>query len=147
MRATDRLRISLVAAICAILVVTQGVGASDIVNNPHFPRNKGGTDGAGSLPKTVGPGSPTNPNGLQSFEVAAPTPGLVIDAISRQPIVGATVVVTDSLGQIVAVDITDPNGEFLVYLFDEPDLELAVPIEGVSGVQVFAGEAIVILVP
>jgi hypothetical protein len=111
------------------------------------PRKVGGSEGGGSLPKTVGPTSPTSPTGLHYSDIAAPTAGVVLDAMTRQPIVGATIVVTDSLGQVAAVDITDINGEFLVYLFDVPDLELAVPSEGVAGVDVQAGEALVILVP
>ncbi len=130
-----------------VIVLAAPAGSGSLVNDPHSPRLKGGPDGSGSLPKTTGPTSPTNPNGIQYSEVAAPTPGLVLDAVTRQPIANVTIVVTDALGQLVAVDITDANGEFLVYLFDEPDLELAIPAEGVAGVGIQAGEVLVILVP
>ena len=100
----------------------------------------------GSLPKTAGPTSPTSSNGVHPSDIAVPTPGLVLDAITRQPIAGVTVVVTDAVGQLVAVDVTNADGEFEVYLFSEPDLELAVPTEGVVGVPIVAGDALVVLV-
>jgi len=127
-------------------VLAWPVHSGDIVLNGIGPRAHSGGDGIGSLPKPSGPTSPTNPNGLHYSDIAAPTPGLVIDAITRQPIVGVTVVVTDSLGQIVAVDVTDSLGGFEVYLFSEPGLELAVPTEGVVGVPIVAGDPLLVLV-
>ncbi len=142
-RMPTAMRLCLIVA----LLITPAGGVS-VINDPHAPRaKKSGPDGSGSLPKTVGPTSPTNPSGLHYSDIAAPTAGVVLDAITRQPIVGTTIVVTDATGQVVAVDITDSIGEFLVYLFDVPDLELAIPSEGIAGVEVQAGEALIILVP
>jgi hypothetical protein len=140
--ARGRLRQALVLAATIPILI-----ASGLVNDPYNPRFKGGPDAGGGLPKPAGPTSPANPSGLLYSDIAAPTPGLVLDAITRQPISGVAVVVTDPLGQVVAIDVTDASGEFMVYLFDEPDLELAIPTEGIVGVDVQAGEPLLILVP
>jgi hypothetical protein len=136
----------LVAGICCLAVLSQAVVAGGAVVGVPDPWRKSDPDSTGSLPKTVGPTSPTNPTGLHYSDIAAPTPGLVLDAPTRQPVVGVTVVVTNSIGQIVAVDVTDALGEFEVYLFSEPGLELAVPTEGVVGVPIVAGDPLVVLV-
>jgi hypothetical protein len=134
------------AAVLLVLLLSAHALPVDVIDG-NGPRKVGGSEGGGSLPKTVGPTSPSNPTGLHYSDIATPTPGLVLDAITRLPIAGATIVVTDALGQVVAVDATDSAGEFLVYLFDEPDLELAIPTEGVAGIDVAAGESLLILVP
>jgi hypothetical protein len=62
-------------------------------------------------------------------------------------IVGVAVVVTDSLGSVVAVSVTDGEGSFCVELPTEPGLELALPAEGIAGVPVEAGSPILVIVP
>jgi hypothetical protein len=104
----------------------------------------GGTDGAGSLPKSVSPATP--PGGLTS-PIKTPTIGQVIDASTRQPIVGALLEVTSSSGEIAGIAITDDDGIFVVYLFDQPGLELAIPSEGLAGQSIEAGDILTIFVP
>jgi hypothetical protein len=99
----------------------------------------GGADGVGSLPKTAG--QTTSPPSKTA------TVGQVIDAVTRQPVSHALVVVTDPLGQIAGLAFTDADGLFVIYLFAVPGLELAIPGEGVAGVPIEAGDVITILVP
>ena len=136
------LRVAAALAVCA-LIAPALLGAGALVG--HDPRvSGGGADGGGSLPQAASPGSdPTIP----LADVATPTLGVVIDATTRQPIPGAAVIVTDKLGEAVAVATTDAKGKFVIYLFDEPDLEIAIPSVGIAGIKVLAGDALLILVP
>jgi hypothetical protein len=136
-------RIAIVAvAICLALLPAAVGGPTSYASSD--PRVQGGTDGAGSLPNMTPPGVPT---GVQISDIATPTMGLVIDAHTRNAIAGAVVVVTNSLGELVAVTTTDSHGKFVVNLCDEPDLQVALPFEGVFGVAIHAGEALLLLVP
>jgi hypothetical protein len=90
------------------------------------------------------PGTPPN---TTSTPVKIATVGLIVDAVTRQPIVDCTVVVTNSLGGIAGVAITDVDGVFVVYLYDEPGLELSIPAEGVAGLSIEAGDVVTIFVP
>ena len=137
-----QVRVATAFVIC-VLIAPGLLGAGALVG--HDPRvSGGGADGGGSLPQAAGPGSaPTIP----LADVATPTLGVVIDANTRQPISNAAVIVTDCLGEVVAVATTDSKGRFVVYLFDEPNLEIAIPSVGVAGIKVLAGDAVLILVP
>ena len=43
--------------------------------------------------------------------------------------------------------LTDDDGIFVVYLFDQPGLELAIPSEGLAGLSIEAGDILTIFVP
>jgi len=135
---------ALALAICAA-TVPPAVGAP-MTSLTSDPRVQGGTDGAGSLPKATSP-SPSTPLGTTHSDIASPTVGVVIDIQSRQPIPDALIIVLDALGEPIATAITDAQGKFLVYLLDEPGLELCIPSEGVAGVEIHAGEKLLVLVP
>jgi hypothetical protein len=105
---------------------------------------KAGPDSTGSLPKFVSPATP--PGGLTS-PIKTPTIGCVMDAATCQPIVGALLVVTSSTGEIAGMALTDDDGIFVVYLFDQPGLELAIPSEGLAGLSIEAGDILTIFVP
>ena len=99
-----------------------------------------GGDGVGSLPKTAG-------QTFNSAEAKFQTVGHVIDAISRQPVPNALVVVTNSQAELVGTALTDADGLFVVYLFADEGLELSIPGEGVVGLPIEAGDLLTIIVP
>ena len=55
--------------------------------------------------------------------------------------------VTNLIGEVVASCATDADGKFVVNLYDDPDLELAIPAAGLAGIEIHAGEALLVLVP
>jgi hypothetical protein len=126
------------AAVATVVGLISLLAHGHVTHDPHDPRVKGGTDGAGSLPKTT---TPTQTNG-PSFPVKLATLGRVLDASTHQPIAGALLVVTASDGSIAGLAFTDDEGIFVVYLFAVPGLELAIPSEGVVGVEVEAGQTL-----
>jgi hypothetical protein len=133
-----RLLLSLFGSLCV---------AAGTITVSNDPRVSGGPDMGGGLPH-AGPAQPTAPSGCHSLgQVATPTVGLLIDAQNREPLVGAVVVVTDALGEPVAIAVTDSHGKFVVNLYDDPDLELAIPAAGLAGIEIHAGEALLVLVP
>ena len=140
-RLTTTKRLGRVATL--MLGVLLCLASGGVVNDP---RVSGGPDMGGGLPQATTP-SPSNPLGTHSSEIASPTAGFVIDIQSRQPIPDALIIVLDVLGEPVATAITDAQGKFLVYLLDEPGLELCIPSEGVAGVEIHAGEKLLVLVP
>lgn len=71
----------------------------------------------------------------------------MLDAATLQPVANATIIVTDSIGQLAALATTDSLGIFVVYLVDEPGLELAIPSDGVAGLPIEAGDILTIIVP
>jgi hypothetical protein len=103
-------------------------------------RPAGDPDGAGGIPFAGGP------QGWESWHSQSLTEGLVVDAVG-DAIVGTPVVVTDNAGSLVAIVITDGEGAFLVQLPTVPNLELALPAEGITGIPVEAGKQILIIVP
>jgi hypothetical protein len=102
----------------------------------------GGSDGAGVLPY-VGPAS-THAGAVETLLV--PTLGQVVDA-QRVGVVGALVVVTHPAVGLVGWAFTDDEGFFVVDLPEFPDLELALPGESVAGIEVVAGEPVLIVLP
>ena len=143
MERIDRSTIRRALALGALLLLAPVSVSSGAVLGVD-PRVQGGSEGGGSLPKAT---QPSSTSGLQTTDIATPTAGLVVDAQTRQPIAGALVVITDSIGEIVKTDVTDANGTFLVFLFDEPDLQLAIPSEGVAGLDIHAGDTVLVVVP
>ena len=129
--------------IAALLLASRGTAGSIVSNDPHKPTIQGGPDGAGGIPKTSSPAPTTGP----VTPIKTPTLGQVIDATTRQPVAGALLVVTTSTGEIAGLAVTDDDGVFVVYLLDVPDLELAIPSEGVAGLDIEAGEVVTIFVP
>ncbi len=127
----------------ALAILAPGIAGSGIVSTPPNGRLKGGPDGAGGVPKASGPQSPNT----TSTPIKALTVGQVIDAVTRQPIANTLIVVTNSLGEIAGLATTDIDGIFALYLYAEPDLELAIPAEGVAGLPIAAGDILTILVP
>lgn len=102
----------------------------------------------GGLPKPSGPTAPTQPPpSHQPPSFVIETVGLIVDAQTRQPVPNALVVITDAGGHPVGIDTTDAAGGFSLYLLDKPGLELAVPSEGLAGIDVQAGDSLLILVP
>jgi hypothetical protein len=108
------------------------------------PRVSGGTDGAGGLPAA---GLPSTAPVIQLDDIATPTLGVLVDAQTRLPICGVMVIVTNSNGEVIAAAFTDDQGKFVVNLFDDPGLELAIPSEGIAGIAIHAGEVLCVFVP
>lgn len=132
----------LVLVLAAVLV---GSGSLGIAQDR---RVKGDPDLGGSLPKPSGPSTPTPPGtNNPSPPLAVETEGLLVQALTRQPIPGALVVVTDAGGHPVGVDVTDAAGTFTLYLVAKSGLELAVPSEGLAGVEIQAGDSLLIVIP
>lgn len=145
MKPASRLMRTTVVLVMLLGVVVPGSVGGESLCGPANPR-AGGPDGNGDIPNK----SPTGPGSVPSGthdDIATPTAGLVVDALTRKPITGALVIVTDANGIPVAAALTDLAGKFLVYLFHQPDLELAIPSEGVAGIEVHAGEALLVMVP
>jgi hypothetical protein len=141
---TDRTRLQAAIALLLNAILAPGLaGAGAVVG--HDPRvSGGGADGGGSLPQAFVPGQVPV---IHLADVATPTIGIVVDVTTRQPVSGAVVIITDGQGLTIAADVTDGAGKFMVLIHDAPDLELAIPSKGVFGVQVQAGEALMVLVP
>lgn len=132
----------------ALALISASGGSTVLSGNQHDPRLKSGPDSAGSLPKPTGPSAPTPPGANNPTPpLAVETEGLLVEALTRQPIPGALVLVTDAGGHPVGVDVTDAAGAFTLYLVAKPGLELAVPSVGLAGIEVEAGETLLIVVP
>lgn len=130
---------------CAVGAVLVAGGVVDIAQDRRF---KGDPDLGGGLPKPTGPSSPSAPGPINPTPpLAVETAGLLVEALTRQPIPGALVLVTDSTGHPVGVDVTDATGGFTLYLAAKPGLELAIPSEGLAGIEISAGETLLIVVP
>lgn len=130
------------ATFVLLLMISPAAGLS---NDPHNQRLKGGPDMGGGLPKPSAPTPPGTNN--PAPPLAVETEGMLVQALTRQPISGALVVVTDAGGHPVGVDVTDAAGMFTLYLVAKPGLELAVPSEGLAGVEIQAGDSLLIVIP
>ena len=73
--------------------------------------------------------------------------GVIVDASTQLPVVGALVVATTGDGTIAGTAITDDGGIFVVYPIAASGLELAIPDGGVSGIAIGAGELLTVFVP
>ena len=135
-------------AVVAVLAMGVALG-SPIIVSERGGRGaaKGGPDGVGGIPRTTGPTSPSSPNTPWTADIYLPTPALVCDAVTREPIVGALVVVTLPGEGLVAQGVTNEAGAVTLMLQDLPGHELALPTLGVAGVGIDPGEAVLILVP
>src|SRR5262249_53874722 len=114
----------------------------------------GDTDGAGSLPhqslaRGDGVGSLPKPAPSTASD-SAPAPNvavLILDAQTLQPIPGALLVATNTLGDFIAIGIASFDGTSALHVPAAAQLELALPLNGVGGIELRAGDSLLILVP
>jgi hypothetical protein len=135
--------------VCLALVLA--IVAKPLATNPfavsNDPRVQSGPDSVGGLPSA----SPSGPTGaapeIPLSQIATPTPGVVVDGKTRLPVPGVLVVVTNALGDPIAIDTTNAQGKFVLYLCDDMGLELAMPAEGIAGIPIHAGDALMVVLP
>jgi len=144
MKRTERSSKPFILGLAALLVASPGLIGGVLVGGDPDRRLKMDPGGAGGLPSASGPA--TLP-GNHSAPIKTPTIGLVLDAITHQPIADALLVITTSTGEIAGLVLTDDNGVFVVYLLDVPGLELAIPSEGLAGLPIEAGGVFTVFVP
>ena len=102
---------------------------------------KGNPDGAGGIPYTGGPASPS---GIIVQYLL--TLGLVVD-LDRVAIPHTPVVVLSKDAVVVAECITDDQGMFKLSLPVTGGMTVALPSNGVDGVPIEAGQSLLIVVP
>jgi len=114
-----------------------------------LPREKvGGSDGGGGLPKATGTfPPPPSPSIWTHSVVLLRTQGALLDDATQQPLSDVLILVTNAVGESVTAAVTDANGEFLLLLPCIPDLELSIPSLAIAGIEIHAGDSLLILVP
>ena len=134
-----------IAAIAVLLVVCVPSPTSASLG-AELGRVQFGPDGGGGLPRTVGPSVPHNQPKPTTSVLMVPTYVSVYDAITREPVVGALVVVTLPEAGVVALVETAENGIAKVLLSVFPEHELALPDLGITGVPILPGDIMTIVV-